>query len=327
MPLDPRFQALVEQTARPQNIQSDPMEVLARQRANTSLQDIKRMLETLNIQLESVAYIEDRVIPGPAGDIPIRLYTPHGAGPFPILVFFHGGGWIAGNLETHDPICRSVCHAAGCLVLSVDNRLAPEHKFPAGVQDCYAATCWMATHATQFNADPTRIAVAGDSAGGNFAAAVAQMSRDQGGPALVFQLLLWPPMGFRLTTASWKEYNGYMGMTSQAFTIVRDLYLNSEEEQKHPYAAPLLARNLHGLPPALIITAECDPLRDGGEQYGQRLSEAGVPVTVSRYDGMLHGFMHMKTVVPDRADQALAEVGDALRRVFAHRARRHCSSG
>jgi acetyl esterase len=318
MPLDRRFQALLEQVAtqvQEQGIQSESMEVLAKMRANTSPQEVKQMLKALGIELEPVAHIEDRVIPGPTGDIPVRLYTPEGVGPFPVLVFFHGGGWIAGNLETHDPLCRSVCHVAGCLVLSVDNRLAPEHKFPAGVHDCYAATCWMASHATEFNGDPLQIAVGGDSAGGNFAAVVAQMIRDKGGPALVFQLLFWPPMDFRITTASWKDYDGYL-MTSQDFIIVRDLYLNHEEEQWHPYAAPLLATDLHGLPPALIITAECDPLRDGGEQYGQRLLAAGVPATISRYDGMLHGFISMKTIVPERAHQALVEASCALQAAF-----------
>ncbi len=318
MPLDPRFQTLLEQTAQPQtqNAQSDPMEVLARLRANTSPQEVKHMLKALGIEQEPVAHVEDRVIPGLAGDIPIRIYTPEGAGPFPILVFFHGGGWISGNLETHDPMCRSICRAAECLVLSVDNRLAPEHKFSAGVHDCYAATCWMAAHATEFQGDSTRIAVGGDSAGGNFAAVVAQMIRDQGGPVLAFQLLLWPPMDFRITTASWKEYDGYL-MTSQDFIAVRDLYLNQEEEQWHPYAAPLLATDLHGVPPALIITAECDPLRDGGEDYGQRLLEAGVSATVSRYNGMVHGFMHMRTVVPERVSQAFAEASYALRTAFS----------
>ena len=319
MPLDPRLQTLLEQIAtstQERSIQCDPMEVLARLRANTSPQEVKQMLETLGIELEPVAHVEDHVIPGPAGDIPVRLYTPEGAGPFPILVFFHGGGWIAGNLATHDPLSRNLCRAAECLVLSVDNRLAPEHKFPAGVHDCYAATCWMAAHAIEFHGDPARIAVAGDSAGGNFAAVVAQMIRDQGGPALLFQLLLWPPMDFRVTTASWKEYDGYL-MTRQDFIVVKDLYLNHEEEQFHPYAAPLLTTDLQGLPPVLIITAECDPLRDGGEQYGQRLVEAGVFATVSRYDGMVHGFMSMKTIVPERASQALAQTSRALRTAFS----------
>jgi len=214
-------------------------------------------------------------------------------------------------------MCRSMCNGTGCLILSVDNRLAPEHKFPAGVEDCYIATCWIAAHAEQFNGDARRIAVGGDSGGGNFAAAVVLMVRDQGGPDLAFQLLLWPPMDFRTTTASWKDYDGYL-MTSQEFAIVRNFYLNNEEEQTNPYAAPLQASDLHGLPPALIITAECDPLRDGGEEYGQRLLDAGIPATISRYDGMVHGFMHLRNVMPlQQADQAFVEASHALRTAFA----------
>lgn len=315
MPLDPSVLALLEQAAAQlQGTPREPLVLLAELRANTSPQAVKQAIKALGSEPVPVAHVEDRMIPGPAGGIPVRLYTPQGPGPFPVLVFFHGD-WIAGNLETHDTMCRCLCHGASCLVLSVDYRLAPEHKFPAGLQDCYAATCWMAIHAAQLHGDPTRIAIGGDSGGGNLAAVVAHMVRDQGGPALTFQLLLCPCTDFRLTTSSWKEYDGYL-MTSQEFIIGRDLYLNHEEEQSNPYAAPLLAPDLQGLPPALIITAEYDPLRDGGEQYGQRLLEAGVPATISRYDGMVHNFMHYVTSVP-QAKQALAQANHALRTAFA----------
>jgi acetyl esterase len=265
--------------------------------------------------VEPVARVENQVIPGPAGDIPVRLYTPEGTGPFPVLMFFQKS-WCWGNLDTHEIICRDLCRGAGCLVLTVDYRLAPEHPFPAGPEDCYAATRWMAAHAAEFQGDPARIAVSGESGGGNFAAAVALMSRDRGGPALVFQWLLCPAADFRLTTSSWKDYDGYL-FTREEFLMVRDFYVPDEEEQSHPYAAPSLAPDLHGLPPALVITAECDPLRDGGELYGQRLLEAGVPATVSRYDGMVHSFMHLSTLVPTQANQALAEAIHALRTAFA----------
>jgi len=204
----------------------------------------------------------------------------------------------------------------GCLVVSVDYRLAPEHKFPAGLEDCYAATCWMAAYAAEFQGDPTRIAVSGDSGGGYLAAATALMIRDRGGPALVFQLVLWPSMDFRLTTTSWKDYDGYL-ISSEEFLIFREIYLPNEAEQSNPYAVPSLAPDLHGLPPALVITAECDPLRDGGEEYGQRLREAGVPATISRYEGMVHGFMYMRNLVPQEAQQAFTEATDALRGAFA----------
>jgi acetyl esterase len=316
MPLDPRIQPFLEQTGllmQPGSVPREPEVLLAAMRAND---ESAKSLVARADELAPVAHVENRVIPGPAGDIPVRLYTPEGPGPFPILVYFHGGGWVSGNLDTHDIGCRRFCRGANCLVLAVDYRLPPEYKFPIGLEDCYAATCWIAASAAQFRGDPTRIAVGGDSGGGNFAAIVALMCRDRGGPSLLFQLLLVPVMDFRITTPSWRDYDGYMA-TREEFLIARDFYLSNEEEQSHPYAAPSLAPDLHGLPPALVITAECDPMRDGGEQYGQRLLEAGVPATISRYDGMVHGFMGMRAVVPAQADQALAEAILGLRTAFA----------
>jgi acetyl esterase len=310
MPLDPRIQAFLEQTGllvQPGSIPREPEVLLAEERA-------KLAVVAPGSELEPIAHVENLVIAGPAGDLLVRLYTPEGTGPFPVLMFFQKS-WCAGNLDTHDIMCRSLCRGAGSLVLTVDYRLAPEDPFPAGLEDCYAATCWMAAHAAEFQGDPTRIAVGGESGGGNFAAAIALMSRDRGGPALVFQLLLCPAADYQLATASWRDYDGYL-IPREEFLIVRDFYVPSEEERLNPYAAPSLAPDLHGLPPALVITAECDPLRDGGELYGQRLLEAGVPATVSRYEGMVHVFMHLRTLVP-QANQALAEAIDALRTAFA----------
>ncbi len=293
-----------------QSTPREPAAIVARERA--TLEGVKALLAPNS---EPGVHVEDQVVPGPSGNIPVRLYTPEGPGPFPVLMCFHGGlAW--GDLDTHAPLCRPLCHEAGCLVVDVDYRLAPEHQFPVGLEDCYAATCWMAAHAAAFRGDPARIAVSGDSGGGHLAAATALMIRDRGGPTLVFQLLLWPSMDFRLTTASWKDYDGYL-IFSEEFLIFREVYLPNEAEQLNPYAAPSLAPDLHGLPPALVITAECDPLRDGGEEYGQRLLEAGIPATVSRYEGMVHGFMYMRTLAPILADQALAEAIHALRTSFA----------
>lgn len=315
MPLDPRIKDFLEAAgllAQAGRAPREPMVLLAESRANDA--GAKAIVARAN-ELEPVAHVENRMIAGPAGDVPVRIYTPEGSGPFPILVYFHGGG-AAGNLDTHEIMCRCLCREAGCLVLSVGFRLPPEHKFPAGLEDCYAATCWIATHATQFQGDASHIAVGGDSGGGNLAAAVALISKDQGGPALMFQLLLCPLTDFRVTTSSWKDYDGYI-INREEFLIFRDFYLPSEEVQTHPYASPLLASDLRGLPPALIITAECDPLRDGGEQYGQRLVEAGVSVTVSRYEGMAHGTMFLKALVPDVANRVFTEIGRALRNAFA----------
>jgi acetyl esterase len=261
----------------------------------------------------SILQIENFVIPGSAGDLPVRLYTPEGKGPFPVLMFFQKS-WCAGNLDTHEMMCRSLCRGAGCLVMTVDYRLAPESPFPAALEDCYTAITWMTSNAPKLHGDPTRIAVGGESGGGNFAAAITLMSRDRGGPTLAFQLLICPAADFRVTTTSWKEFDGYM-MNREEFLIVRDFYTPVEEERSDSYAAPSLASNLHALPPALIITAECDPLRDGGELYGQRLIEAGVPVTITRYDGMVHSFMHLGALVP-QANQALNEAIHALQAWF-----------
>ncbi len=312
MSLDPKLQAFMERTGllmKPGSAPRRPEVILAESR-----ESVKQATVAPGSTLEPVAHIENLVIPGPAGDLPVRLYTPEGIGPFPVLMFFQKS-WVHGNLDTHEMMCRSLCGGADCLVMTVDYRLAPEDPFPAALEDCYTATCWMAAHATEFQGDPIRIAVGGESGGGNFAAAVALMSRDRGGPKLAFQLLICPVADFRVTTDSWKDYDGYI-IPKEEFLIVRDFYAPSEEERLHPHAAPSLASNLHQLPPALIITAECDPMRDGGELYGQRLLEAGVPATVSRYAGMIHIFMHLGSMVP-QANQALDEVIHALRTAFA----------
>jgi acetyl esterase len=266
---------------------------------------------------EPVAHIENRTIPSPAGDIPVRIYTPTGDGPFPVLVFFHGGGWVICNLDTHDSYCRSLANGTPCIVVSVDYRLAPEHKFPAAPEDCYAATQWIAEHAAEFNGDPARLAIGGDSAGGNLTAVISQLARDRGGPALSFQLLIYPATDFTADTLSMKENaEGYF-LTADDMAWFTNHYLNSEEEKRNPLASPLLAADLSNLPPALVITAEYDPLRDEGEIYGQKLKEAGVPVTITRYEGMIHGFVGMPF---DKGKQAMAEACAALRGAFTHTA-------
>jgi acetyl esterase len=275
----------------------------------------KRAAIAPGTSLEPGVQVENFVIPGPMGDLPVRLYTPNGKGPFPVLMFFQKS-WLAGNLDTHKVMCRNLCRGADCLVMTVDYCLAPENPFPAALEDCYAATCWMSVHAREFKGDARRIAVGGESGGGNYAAAIALMSRDRGGPALVFQLLICPAADFRVTTDSWRDYDGYM-IARNEFLIAGDFYVPKEEDRLHHYAAPSLAPDLHELPPALVITAECDPMRDGGELYGQRLLEAGVPATVSRYDGMIHGFMHLGSMVP-QADRALDEVIQTFRLAFAN---------
>jgi acetyl esterase/lipase len=308
MPLDPQAQAYLDQLAA---LNAPPLHTLTPEliRQATSMQ------RAMFGEPEPVANVENRAIPGPAGDIPIRIYTPSGNGPFPVLVFFHGGGWVICDLDTHDDICRSLTNQAACIVISVDYRLAPEHKFPAAPEDCYAATRWAAGNAAQLNGDPSRVAVGGDSAGGNLAAVISQMARNQGGPPLVFQLLIYPATDFTANTPSSEENaHGYF-LEKQDMIWFMNHYLNAEEDKLNPLASPLKASDLSGLPPALIITAQYDPLRDEGELYGQRLKAAGVPVTMSRYNGMIHGFLSMAAVL-DQGKQALAECASALRAAF-----------
>ncbi|HLI06994.1 MAG TPA: alpha/beta hydrolase [Ktedonobacteraceae bacterium] len=308
MPLDPQIQAYLDQMAA---MNMPPIHTLTPEQVRMG---IAMQLAMENIEPEQVARVENRTIPGPAGEIPVRIYTPQGNGPFPALVFFHGGGWVICNLDTHDGICRSLANGAGCVVVSVDYRLAPEHKFPAAPEDCYAATQWVAQNAAELNVDASHIAIGGDSAGGNLTAVVAQMARDRGGPHLVFQLLIYPATDFRMNTVSIEENaTGYF-LTKDDMIWFTNHYLNSEEDKTNPLASPLLASDLSGLPPALIITAQYDPLRDEGELYGQKLREAGVPVTISRYEGVIHGFFG--SIPSDRGKQAEAEASAALRMAF-----------
>ncbi|MBM3946347.1 MAG: alpha/beta hydrolase [SAR202 cluster bacterium] len=258
---------------------------------------------------------EDRLVAGPGGGILTRIYTPLGNGPFPALVWFHGGGWVLGNLDGADATCRSLCNEAGCVVVSVDYRLAPEHKFPAAAEDCYAVTSWAHNSGSLFNIDPNRIAVGGDSAGGNLAAVVGLMAKERGGPALRFQLLAYPVTDRDYSTKSYKDNaEGYL-LTTASMKWFWDHYLRNDQDAKNPHAAPMQARDMTGLPAAMIITAEFDPLRDEGEAYGKRLQQAGVSTVVKRYDGMIHGFFGMPGV--DIGAQVVTEAAQALRKALA----------
>ncbi len=314
MPLDPQAQAYLDQTA------AMGIPHIATLTPETVRAGIAAQFEAERQQTppELVARVENRTIPGPAGEIPIRVYTPEGDGPFPALVFFHGGGWVICSLDSHDGICRALANGAGCVVVSVDYRLAPEHPFPAAPEDCFAATQWVAAHAGELHADPARLAVGGDSAGGNLTAVVTQMAWAGGGPALAFQLLIYPAVDFRSDAgypSMTDNAQGYL-LDKQAMDWFRDHYLRDEADRTDVQASPMLASDLRGLPPALVITADYDPLRDEGEAYARRLQEVGVPVTVRRYPGMIHGFFGMTTLF-DRAKDAQAEAVAALRAAFA----------
>jgi acetyl esterase len=242
------------------------------------------------------AETKDLRIPGPAGEIPVRVYRPLGTGgtALPVLVWFHGGGFVIGSVQESDSDCRRLAVEAGLVVVSVEYRLAPEHPFPAGPDDCYAATRWVAAHAAELGADASRLAVGGDSAGGNLAAVVALMARERGGPRILFQLLVYPVTDLvSMETPSHHENAVGYFLTRSSMLWFREAYVPDATGRTDVRVSPLHAKELAGLPPALVITAEFDPLRDEGELYADRLRGAGVPVTKTRYDGMIHGFFSM----------------------------------
>jgi len=313
MPVDPQTQTLLDQFAA----------LGAQTLSSMGVAEARRMMEVMSQMRGTpveVASAVDRCVPGPLGDIPVRVYTPQGTAPFPLLVYFHGGGWVLGSLETHDGICRALAAGAGCVVMSVDYRLAPEHRYPAAAEDCYAATQWAHAHAAELGADAKRLAVGGDSAGGNLAAAVPQMARDRGGPPIACQLLVYPATD--ATTFERPSYRdnatGYL-LTTEDMRWFWGHYLGEARARAaEPYCSPLQAKSLTGLPPALVITAEFDPLRDEGEAYAARLEEAGVAARLTRYHGMIHGFFGMGAMI-DQANAAVKDACGNLRLAFARR--------
>jgi acetyl esterase len=309
MPLDPQAQAMQDAmtaSGRP------PMHTLSVAQARQALAAVTAMRPPP----EPVHHVEDREIAGSDGEISLRLYIPEGQGPFPLLVFAHGGGWMLGDLNTADPICRTLSNLAPCITVSVDYRLAPEHQFPAALEDFYTAVTWVADHAAELGGDPTRLAVGGESAGGNLAAAAALMARDRGGPRLTVQLLINPPTDDpEAGSPSMQAYGGGPGLSRADLTWFFQHYVTRETDRHHPYCLPLRASDLHGVPPALVVTAECDPLRDEGEAYAARLREAGVAVTSRRYPGMMHGFTNFASRL-DQGKVALVDAAAALRTAF-----------
>ncbi|MCW2932459.1 MAG: alpha/beta hydrolase [Actinomycetia bacterium] len=275
---------------------------------------------------EPVGDVMETTIPGPAtlepaaADPPpglrLRVYRPAGTGPWPVLVYFFGGGWSLGTLDTCDAICRMLTNAAGCVTVSVGYRLAPEHKFPAAVEDCYAGAAWAASHAEELGGDPARLAVGGDSSGGNLAAAVALMARDRGGPAIAHQLLVYPNTDYQARTPSMRDISDEYFFNPASVRWYWGLYLATPADGANPLASPLRADDLSGLPAATVITAEHDPLRDEGELYAKKLEEAGVPAKTLRYDGMIHGFFTMVGAL-HTARAAVLDAAEQLRGAFA----------
>jgi acetyl esterase len=274
------------------------------------------MVQAIEGPKQPVASVEDRELVTAAGPLWARVYRPVATDdPLPIVVYFHGGGWVIMGIETHDNICRRLANASGAVVVSIDYRLAPEHRFPAALDDCVAATRWLAEHGLDVGGDPARLVVAGDSAGGNLAAAVALCAR-AAGPALLGQVLIYPACDAPGRTESYRANGeGYL-LTASTMAWFWDCYLGPDGDPADPFASPIRAADLAGLPPALVITAEYDPLRDEGEAYARHLEGFDVPVVLHRFAGVIHGFLGMEALVAE-ADAAMAEIGAFVRDVFA----------
>jgi acetyl esterase len=312
MPLDPQAEivvGLVKNSGLPEFWQLTPDQ--AREQYQLRVAKLARK--------EPIHRSHDRRISGPGQDLTLRIYEPREAGPgekLPVLLWFHGGGFVIGNLDTHDHACRALATRADCLVVAVDYRLAPECRFPAAVDDCIATLRWLALHALEIGGDPARIAVGGDSAGANLATVCAILARNDGYPKLAHQLLIYPCTAPEPETPSHRQFAEGFLLTRKTITWFYKQYVRSPKEFYDFRFAPLVAEDLSGLPPTLVIVAGYDPLRDEGVDYAKRLIEAGNRVTLANYEGMIHGFLLMGGAM-DAAQQALAQSAEALRAAFA----------
>jgi acetyl esterase len=306
MAVDPQIQALLD-LIRERNV--PPHYTLPPAEARVNMEKARAVFRAPGEVV--LGRVEPLSIPHPAGQIPARLYAPDARGGRPLIVFFHGGGWVIGSLDTHDDLCRRMARLADAVVVSVDYRLAPEYKFPTAVDDAFAATRWIAANAAALGGDPARLAVMGDSAGGNLAAVVSLLARDQGGPAIRQQVLIYPATHHDFSLPSVKAYGEGFLLTAVGMEWFWKHYLRSPADALDWRASPLLAKSLAGLPPALVVTAEYDVLRDEGELYAERLQREGVPTRLVRYDTMIHGFITMSVV--NRTLEILEEIAATLR--------------
>ena len=304
MPLDPEAKELLERRAGVPG------------QHEVSPQEARAMTDALPYQPgPAVAEVIEAQAPSPHGAVPLVLYRPDAPGPLPVCLWLHGGGWVVGSRTSNDAICRALANAAQAIIVYVDYRLAPEHKFPTAFDDSYAAALWAAENAASFGGDPSRLAVAGASAGGNLAAAVALRARDEGAPRIACQCLVYPVTDTDFERPSYRENRDGYGLSYDTMRYFWDCYLSGGADAANPYAVPMRAADLSGLPPALILTAEYDPLRDEGEAYAERLSAAGVPARLSRYDGMIHAFFNAGLPFT-RTWNAIEEAAGELRKAF-----------
>lgn len=308
--MDPQARAFLNEQA---EITSLPSAALSAEGAREALDAILITDEPT----EEVAEVSDWSIPGPAGELCIRVYRPEGEGPFPVLVYFHGGGWVKGNLDSNDNLSRELTNESGMIVVAVDYRKPPEEPFPAALEDCYLATEWVSEYANYLDGDPSRIAVGGESAGGNLAAAVSLLARERNGPEIGHQLLLYPVLDRDFTRASYQEVGDKGLLTEESMRWYWNLYLESDIQAKNPYAAPCQARDLSDLPAATVVTAGWDPLHDEGVDYAERLEDAGNEVNLIDLPDQIHAFLSY----PDKIDRALevrAEIAEDLESTFGH---------
>lgn len=264
------------------------------------------------IEIPPVAKVEDRQIAVDNGEITIRIYTPSGQGPFPLFVYYHGGGWVIGDLETSDAGCRLLAEKTSRIVMSVDYRLAPEHRFPVPVEDSYAALCWAREHASELNAVGEDIVVGGDSAGGNLATVMAILSQENKGPSITAQALIYPVTNLDFTTSSYEKFAEGYGLDKELMIWFGKYYINNEKEFKDPLVSPLLHKNVSALPPAIIVAAENDVLLDEGMQYRDKLKEAGVPVDYVQIDGSVHGYFSNMAVFADETKATVDAIAKFL---------------
>ena len=278
---------------------------------------LERRNETMPPAIEPVKKVIRRKIDGPGGEIPLRIYVPADAEPpYPVIMVFHGGGWTIRSFELEGPTSRGLANRVGALVVSVQYRLAPETRFPGAADDCYAATLWAVENVEEFGGDASIMAVAGTSAGGNLSAVISQMARDRDGPRILHQVLFSPVIDHDFTRGSYDEFADGYGLTKVGMQWFWDNYLGPGGDGKHPYASPIQAEDLSGLPDATVITAECDVLRDEGEDYAAALQKSGVDTRLTRYEGVLHGF-NVQPGHINAAESALDEAADRIKRSFA----------